>query len=96
MYENNYPTSRDCGLAEWINSETSDSEQKSYEILTERADNNLKLQCIDPCGQPTASSDNFFRTCCPSVRPHFSKLAKHNEGNKVRYWRDYGSGRVNH
>ena len=34
----------------------------------------------DPLGQPTdtASSDHYFRTCCPSVRPHFSDLAKQN------------------
>ena len=33
---------------------------------------------IDPLGQPTvtAGSDHCFCTCCPSVRPHFSNLAK--------------------
>ena len=35
---------------------------------------------IDPLGQPNvmASRDNCFRTCCPSVRPHFSNLEKQN------------------
>ena len=33
---------------------------------------------IDPWGRPkvTAGSDHYFRTCCPYVRPHFSKSHK--------------------
>ena len=33
---------------------------------------------FDPLGRPTdtADSDNCFRTCCPYVRPHFSKSSK--------------------
>ena len=33
---------------------------------------------FDPLGRPTvtAGSDHCFRTCCPSVRPHFSNLEK--------------------
>ena len=33
---------------------------------------------FDPLGQPqvTAGRDHCFRTCCPSVRPHFSNLEK--------------------
>ena len=35
---------------------------------------------IDPLGRPTipAGSDHYFCTCCQSVRPHFSNLAKQN------------------
>ena len=33
---------------------------------------------FDPLGQHTvtAGKDNCFRTCCPSVRPHFSKSSE--------------------
>ena len=36
------------------------------------------MHIIDPLGRPTitAGSDQCFRTCCPSVRPHFSKSSK--------------------
>ena len=57
---------------------------------------------IDPLGQPkvTAGRDHCFRTyfqsVCPSVRPHFSNLENKPTENNVRYWRDYGSGRVDH
>ena len=46
----------------------------------------------------TAGSDNCFRTCCPSV-PTFQNLAKQYKfqaRTNVRYWRDCGSGRVDH
>ena len=51
---------------------------------------------IDPRGRPTvtAGRDHCCRTCCPSVvHPHFSNLEKE---NNVHYWRDCGSGRVDH
>ena len=40
----------------------------------------MRFQLIDLLGQPkvTAGSDHCFRTCCPSVLPHFSNLAKQN------------------
>ena len=52
---------------------------------------------IDPRGRPTvmASTDHWFCTCHPSVRPHFSKQNKTTENNG-HYWRDCGSGRVDH
>ena len=59
---------------------------------------------IDPLGQPTvtAGRDHGFApvvcpSVCPSVRPHFSKSSKTKQSeNKIRYWRDCGSGRVDH
>ena len=55
---------------------------------------------IDPLDRPTISAgrNNCFRTCRPSVRPpHFSKSGKIKQSeNNVRYWRDCGSGRVDH
>ena len=43
---------------------------------------NLQDECVhfDPLCQPTvtAGRDHWFRTC-PSVRPHFSNLAKQNK-----------------
>ena len=48
---------------------------------------------IDPLGQPKvkAGKDHCFRTCCPSVRPHFSNLAKQNKTKTMST-----SGRVDH
>ena len=42
--------------------------------------NLIQLMLIDPFGQPkvTGGMDPCFRTCCPSVRPHFSNLEKQN------------------
>ena len=57
------------------------------------------MSIVDPLGQPTvtAGKDHCFRTCCPYVHPHFSNLAKQTiTENNVRYWRDHGSGRVDH
>ena len=53
---------------------------------------------VGPLGQPKvmASRDDCFRTCCPSVRPHCSNLENKTTENNVRYWRDHGSGRVDH
>ena len=54
---------------------------------------------IDPLGRPTitAGSDHCFHTCCQYVRPHFSKSSKTNSSeNNVHYWRDCGSGHVDH
>ena len=53
---------------------------------------------VDPLGQPTVTAicDHCFHTCCPSVRPHFSNLENKTTENNVGYWRDYGSGRVDH
>ena len=53
---------------------------------------------FDPLGQPTVTGcrDNCFRTCCPS---HFSKSSKTkpiSSENNVHYWRDCGSGLVDH
>ena len=51
---------------------------------------------FDPLGRPTvtAGRDNCFSTCCPSVRPHFSKSRKTKQSeNNVRYWRVCRSGR---
>ena len=58
----------------------------------------VKNQLFDPLGQPkvTAGRDHCFHTCCPSVRPHFSNLEKQTTDDNVRYWREYGSGRVDH
>ena len=53
---------------------------------------------IDPLDQPkvTAGRYHCFRTCCPSVRPStlFKSRKNKTTENNVRYWRDYGSGRV--
>ena len=39
----------------------------------------------------------FAHVVRPSVRPHFSNLEKNKTTeNNVRYWRDYGSGRMDH
>ena len=56
---------------------------------------------FDPLVRPTvtAGSDHSFRKCCPSVRPHCSKsgqIKQISSENNVRYWRDCGSGRVDH
>ena len=56
---------------------------------------------FDPLGQPTvtAGRDHFSCTCLSvrtSVRPHFSKSETEQWENDVRYWRDCGSGRVDH
>ena len=48
---------------------------------------------IDPLGQPTVTAG------CPSIRQSLLlkiyQKQKQSENN-VRYWRDYGSGRVDH
>ena len=51
---------------------------------------------IDPLGQPkvTAGRDNCFRTRPPD--PTFQIYKNKTTENNVRYWRDYGSGRVDH
>ena len=59
------------------------------------------ISLVDPRGRPTvtAGSDNYFCTCCLSVRPSvptFQNLAKQNKENNDHYWRDCGSGRVDH
>ena len=56
---------------------------------------------IDPKGRPTVTSgsDHHFHTCCLSVRHHFSKFHKTKQlssENSDCYWRDCGSGRVDH
>ena len=60
---------------------------------------------IDPLGQVKVMTgrDYCFRTCCPSVRPSvppiiptFQIYKNKTTGNNVRYWHDYGSGRVDH
>ena len=63
----------------------------------------MEVVHIDLHGRPTvtAGSDHYFRTCClyvrPSVRPHFQNLAKQNEvQDSDRYWRDCGSGLMDH
>ena len=52
---------------------------------------------FDPPGQPTvtADRDHCFRPCRPSVLT-CQNPAKQNSENNVRYWRDCGSGRVDH
>ena len=39
---------------------------------------------VDPLGQPKvkAGRDHCFRTCCLSVRPHFSNLDKQKKNRK--------------
>ena len=62
------------------------------------------LPLIDPLGSltVTAGRDNCFCTCRPSVPlsvrlSHFSKSSKTKQSeNYVRYWRDFGSGWVDH
>ena len=57
------------------------------------------LDIFDPLGRPTVTdgSDHCFCSCSPYVRPHFSKSSKTKQSeNNVRYWRDCGSGRVDH
>ena len=55
---------------------------------------------IDPLGQPTvtAGSDHRFRTCCPYVRTfqNPAKQTKFQAKSNAHYWRDCGSGRVDH
>ena len=51
---------------------------------------------IDPRGR--TGSDHYFRTCCLSVS-YFSKYRKTKQlssENSDRFWRDRGSGRVDH
>ena len=61
---------------------------------------------FDPLGRPTvmADSDHYFRTWClyfrPSVRLYpiskSRKIKQFSSENSNRYWRDCGSGRVDH
>ena len=55
---------------------------------------------VDPLGQPkiTAGRVHCFRTYCPSVRPSplFKSRKTEQHNYNVRYWRDYGSGWVDH
>ena len=80
----------------------------SFECCHEKSNlfiwRSISFYIIDPQGRPpiTASSDHCFHTYCPSVRPSvptFQNLAKQNKissGNNVHFWRDCGSGRVDH
>ena len=80
------------------NSDRSTTGRVWINLLKVQRKTNVKI-LIDPLGQPKvmAGRDHCFRTCCPYVRPHFSNLEKTNQSeNNVRYWRDYGSGRVDH
>ena len=58
----------------------------------------ITISYFDPLGQPkvTAGRDRCFRTCCPYVRTHFQILQNKTTENNARYWRDHGSGRVDH
>ena len=54
---------------------------------------------IDPRGRPkvTADSDHCFCTCRPFIRPSpLFKTKQMSSENNVHYWRDCGSGRVDH
>ena len=59
---------------------------------------------FDPLGEPkvTAGRDQCFRTCASVrtyaayVRPTFQIYKNKTTENNVCYWRDYGSGRVDH
>ena len=69
---------------------------------TKKNDRTENSKFIDSWGQPTfnANSDHCFCTCCLWVRPYvspcFSKQNKCQTKNNVHYWRDCGSGWVDH
>ena len=63
----------------------------------------IEIDFFDPLGgRPTftAGRNHCFCTSLPHpyvLRPHFSKSSKTTQSeNNVRYWRDCGSGRVDH
>ena len=51
---------------------------------------------IDQLRQPTLRAISLAHVVRTSVRTHFSNLARQNNKNNVCYWRDCGSGRVDH
>ena len=79
---------------------------KGFHVLTEnRGENKIrswelkKIEIIDPRDRPTvtASSDHYFCTWCSSNLT-FQNLAEKQPSSKNSdcYWRDRGSGRVDH
>ena len=62
---------------------------------TEFADWEKLIHSTSPKSR-AAGRDNCFHTCCPSVLPSplFKSKKTKQQKNNVRYWRDYGSGRV--